>query len=87
MYTKYKQNVCIRNNIPHFNKLLYTFCIQNLAGVVLLILYTKCIQKLVEIWYTFCIHQLYTSCTSFVYKMYTVPVWACIYLILSRWFR
>ena len=41
MYTK-----CI----PHFNKLLYTFCIQNLAGIVLLILYTECIQRFVEMW-------------------------------------
>ena len=47
MYTKY---------IPHFDKLLLTFCIQNLAAAVLLILYTKCIQKFAEMWDTFCIH-------------------------------
>ena len=71
MYTKCFYTKCI----SHFKNFLYTFCMHNLAGVVLLILYTKCIQKFVEIWYTFlytfCIYQLYTSCTIFVYKMYT----------------
>ena len=66
MYTK-----CI----PNFNKFLNTFCIRNLAVIVVLTLYTKCIQKFVEnvgcILYTFCIPWLYTSCTVFVYKMYT----------------
>ena len=47
MYTK-----CIL----HFDKLLYTFCIQTLAVLVLLTFYTKCMQKFVEMWYTFCIH-------------------------------
>ena len=49
---------------PHFNKLLYTFCIQNLADIDLWILYTKCIQKLVkcgihlvQFLYTKCIHS------------------------------
>ena len=32
MYTKCIQNVCIQN-VYHFEKLLYTFCIQNLAGI------------------------------------------------------
>ena len=34
-------------------------------------LYTKASRNMVYILYTFCIHQLYTSCTIFVYKMYT----------------
>ena len=38
--------------IPHFDKLRFTFCLQNLAGIVLLILYTKCIQTFVQMWYT-----------------------------------
>ena len=65
MYTK-----CI----PHFDKLLCTFCLQNLAAIVVLVLYTKCIQIFVKMWDTFCIHLvyiLYTSCKNFVYKMYT----------------
>ena len=72
--------------ILHFDKLLYTFCTQNLAGIVFLILYTKCIQKafdfvykmytkifrnVVYILYAFFIPQLYASCTIFVYKMYS----------------
>ena len=79
LYTKCTQNVCIQN----FAKLFYTFCIQNLAGVVLLILYTKCIQKFVEIWYTFCLHFAYILYTSVLYifynfctqNVYTVSVW------------
>ena len=31
IYTKCIQNVCMQN-VYHFGKLLYTFCIQNLAG-------------------------------------------------------
>ena len=34
-------------------------------------MYTKACRNVVYILYTFCIHQLYTSCTIFVYKMYT----------------
>ena len=118
MYTKWLYTKCI----PHFDKLLYTFCIhfvyiQNvykmflykmcptfpqtfvykmyiykmfvykiyttIRQIFVYILYTKfnwhtsfdfvykCIQKFVEMWYTFCIHQLHTSCTIFVYKMST----------------
>ena len=31
----------------------------------------------VEMWYTFCIHQLYTSCTTpvCIQNVYTVSVW------------
>ena len=73
MYTKY---------IPHFDKFLETFCIQNLAGIVLLILYIACIQRFDEMWYmyilyTFCVHQLYTSCTISVYKMYIHSFHVC----------
>ena len=79
MYTKCLYTKCI----PHFDRLLYTFCMQNLAAIVLLILYTKCIQKLVEMWYTFCIHFVYILYTSVVYilhnfciqNVYTVSVW------------
>ena len=73
MYTKCIQNVCIQN-VSHIltNVCIQNFvCIQSLAGIALLILYIKCIQKFVKIWYTFCIDQVYTSCTIFVYKMYT----------------
>ena len=35
-------------------------------------MYTKVCQNMGYILYTFCIHQLYTSCTVFVYKMYTM---------------
>ena len=36
--------------IPHFDKLLYTFCIATqLKEIWQLLLYTKCIQKFVEI--------------------------------------
>ena len=65
MYTK-----CI----SHFNKLLYTFCIQNLADIVLFILYTKCIQKLVKMWYAFCIHFVYILYTSVVYILYNFHI-------------
>ena len=66
-----------------FDKLLYTFCIQNLAGIVLLILHTKHIQKFVKMWYTFCIHFAYIFYTSVVYilcnfciqNVYKVSVW------------
>ena len=34
-------------------------------------MYTKVCQNMGYNLYTFCIHQLYTSCTVFVYKMYT----------------
>ena len=71
MYTKCLYTKCI----SHFKNSLYTFCMQNLAGVVLLILYTKCIQKFVEIWYTFlytfCIHFVYISCINLVQFLYT----------------
>ena len=70
-------NFCIQNNrlfikcIPRFDKLLYTFCIQNLAGVVLLILYTKCMRRFVEIWYTFYIHFVYIGCIHLLQFVYT----------------
>ena len=62
MYTK---------SIPHFNKLLYTFCIQILtASIVLLILHTKCIQMFGEMWDTFCKHLVYILYTFVVYILY-----------------
>ena len=45
MYTTFGQTLVYKmytKCIPHFNKLLYTFCVQNLVSIVLLILYTKC---------------------------------------------
>ena len=67
MYTKRLYTQCI----PHFNKLLYTFQVQNLASIVLLILYTKCIytkvcRNVVYILY----NQLYRSCTIFLYTQF-----------------
>ena len=90
MYPTFRQNFvykmyiikCVYAKcILHFDKLLHKFCIQDWAGIVLLILYTKCIatkvyQNVVYILHTFSVNQLYTSCTIFVYKMYTqVPCW------------
>ena len=66
MYTKCLYTKCI----SHFDKLLYTFCIQNSVAIVLLILYTKCIQKFVKMWYTFCIHFAYILYTSVVFILY-----------------
>ena len=65
MYTKY---------IPLFDKLLFTFCIQNLAAAVLLILYTKCIQKFAEMRDTFCIHLVYILYTLIVYILYNFGI-------------
>ena len=64
-----------------FNKLLYTFCIQNLAAIVLLIWHTKCIQKFVEMRDTFCIHLVNTSCihlVQFLYTKYIITSLECI---------
>ena len=72
MYTKCIATKCLcAKCISCFDKLLYTFCIQNLVGIVLLILYTKCKQKLVEMRYTFCIHFVYISCIHFVQFLHT----------------
>ena len=71
MYTFCRSELMYTKCIPLFDKLLYTFCIKHLAAIVLLTLYTKCIQKFVEMGDTFCIHQFYTSCTIFVYQIYT----------------
>ena len=89
LYTKCLYIKCI----PHFDKLLYTFFIQNLAGRVLLILYAKCIQKLVEMWCTYFIYILDTSVVHILYNfciqnVYTVSVWAIFWLYLNfhcRW--
>ena len=72
MYTNCIQIVCIQN-VSHISTNLHTLCIQNLAAITLLILYTKCMkcQNVVYNLYEFCIYQLYTSCTIFVYKMFT----------------
>ena len=62
MYAKY---------IPHSNKLLFIFCLHNLAAIVLLIFEykMKCIQNFVKMWDKFCIH--------FVYSVYI----CCIHLV------
>ena len=59
-----------RKCIPHFDKLLHTFCIQNLATILLLILYKKSIHKFIEMLNTFCIHLVYILYTSVVYILY-----------------
>ena len=61
MYTK-----CI----PHVDRLLYNFYIQNLYKRL-----PKCGAHFVYILYKFCMHQLHTSCTIFVCKMYTWFLW------------
>ena len=86
------QNVCIQN-VACFTKLLYKFCMQNLAGIVLLILYTKCIQMFVKIWYAFCINCEYILYASVVYILYnfciqkvsTVFVWVAKIRLLFLW--
>ena len=84
LYTQYlwctlfvDQNWCIQNVskmytkcIPHFDKLLYTLCIQNLTAIVRIILYTKCILKFVEMWNTFCIYIPCISCIHLAQFLY-----------------
>ena len=53
MYTK-----CI----PHSDKLLHIFCLQNQKNYASKILHTKCIQKFVEVWDAFCIQMWDTFC-------------------------
>ena len=72
MYTQYLHTKCI----PHFDKLLYLYILYtkfswHSSFDFLYKIYTKVCRNVVYILYTFCIHQLYTSCTIFVYKMYT----------------
>ena len=55
MYTKCIPTKCT----PHFDKLLYTFCIQNQ-------------KKFVEIWNTFCIHFVYIS--SDLQKLFIINI-------------
>ena len=55
---------------PTFDKLLFTFCIQSSAAIVLLTLYTKCIKTFVGMWDTFCIYFVYILYLSVVYKLY-----------------
>ena len=75
------QNVSIKKCILHFDKILYIFCIQFLAAIVL-ILHTKYIQKFVELWMnTFFIHFIYISCIQIllnfcIQNVYTIFVWA-----------
>ena len=67
MYTKCLHTKCLYTKcIPYFSKLVYTFCMQNLVVIVLSILYKVCWMG-----YKFCIRQFYTSCTIFVYQIYT----------------
>ena len=72
-------------DIPHFNKLLYTFCVQNLAGIVffLFCIQNVAMQKFVKMRYTLCIHFAYILYASVVYllcnfciqNVYTVSKW------------
>ena len=70
MYTKCIQNVCIQN-VYHISA---KFNWHSSFGFVYKMC-TKILSKygihFVYILYTLCIHQLHTSCTIFVYKMYT----------------
>ena len=66
LFTKY---------VPHLTnvsiRILYaTFSCHSCSNFAY-IMHTKVCQNMVYIFYTFCIHQMYTSCTMFVYKMYT----------------
>ena len=93
LYKTYTKCLYTKCN-PHYGKLLYWFCIQNLAGIVLLILCTKYFvykfswhssfdfvyKKLVEMSYTFCIHFVYISCIHLVQFLYT----KCMYTV-SVW--
>ena len=76
MYTECLYTKCI----PHFDKLLYTFFIQNLADIVLWILYTKCsytkacrnvVASYLYILYTFCIHFVDIICIHLKQFLYT----------------
>ena len=79
MYTKCFYTKCI----PHFENVLYMFCKQSLAAIVLLILYIKYIQKLVKkcgihfayILYTSVVYTLYNFC---IQNVYTDSVWVYI---------
>ena len=72
MYTKCTQNICIQD-VSHISTkyILYTKCSCHSSFNFVYEMYTKVCQNLVYILYTFCIHQLYISCTIFVYKIYT----------------
>ena len=70
MYTICIQNVCIQNVSHILTNFFIHFIYKIQLAQLFWLLYTKCIQNFVKIWDTFCIHQLYTSCTSFVCKMY-----------------
>ena len=74
MYAKMYTRCIYTKCIPDFEKLLYTFCIQNLVAMVLLVLYTKCIQMVCPnvgyILYTSCLHFVYISCIHLVQFLY-----------------
>ena len=59
--------------IPHFDKLLYTFCIQTVYKMYTKYMYTKCIPHFDKLFYTKCIQNICIQnvCKIFVYKMFT----------------
>ena len=59
--------------IPHFNKLLHTFCIQNLAAIVGHD-HKYQTQSLTKVKYTLSILQIYWKYTSKVYLKYTSSI-------------
>ena len=76
MYTFCKSELMYTKCTPHLDKLLYTFCMQNVAAIVLFIFYIKCIKKFVGMWYTFCKHLaqfFYTKCI----RSFHIGKWDC----------
>ena len=52
---------------PHFDPHFVYKISSGISGIVLSILHTKCIKKFVDMWYTFCIHQLCIHLVQFLY--------------------
>ena len=73
--TKCIQNVCVENVsriLTKFVYILYTkFSCRRSSFNVVYKKFTEVCQNVVYVFHIFCIHQLYTSCTIFVYKMCT----------------
>ena len=88
MYTKCFHTKCI----PYFDKLLYTFCIQNVYKMYTECLYTKCIPHLNKLLYTFCIQNLadivllilYTKCIQKLVEMVAYILYTSIVYILHN---
>ena len=77
-FNKFLYTLCIQNvykMYPTFQQtfvyILYTTFSWHNSFDFVYKMYTKACQNVVYILYKFCINQLYTSCTIFVYEMYT----------------